>query len=121
MSCTPPEERAYTADLDEKFDSEVLSDCVQDVTSEHGSCKNLIDRMTTVLGSWGLETNGIAPVPPENRTDTRLYQLFFIWFSANANILTLTAGTVGPAFYGLGIRESFLMIIVVDVMWVSPL
>ncbi|KAF9813398.1 hypothetical protein IEO21_05632 [Rhodonia placenta] len=58
----------------------------------------------------------IAPVPPENRTDTRLYQLFFIWFSANANILTLTAGTVGPAFYGLGIRESFLMIIVVDVI-----
>ena len=27
-------------------------------------------------------------MPPEQRTDRRLYQMFFVWFSANLNILT---------------------------------
>ena len=30
----------------------------------------------------------ITPVPSEERTDTRLYQIFFVWFAVNANILT---------------------------------
>ncbi len=30
----------------------------------------------------------ISPIPEDQRTDKRLYQFFFVWFSANANILT---------------------------------
>jgi hypothetical protein len=43
---------------------------------------------------WSLEgflmtcTVGIAPVPIGQRTDTRFYQIFFIWFSWNFNILS---------------------------------
>lgn len=33
-------------------------------------------------------TRRITPVPEEQRTDKRLYQFFFVWFSANANIFT---------------------------------
>ena len=33
----------------------------------------------------------ITPVPDEQRTDRRLYQFFFVWFSANMNILTCVA------------------------------
>ena len=29
----------------------------------------------------------IDPILPEDRTDTRLYQMFFVWFSANINVL----------------------------------
>ncbi|KAI0080384.1 hypothetical protein K474DRAFT_1589852 [Panus rudis PR-1116 ss-1] len=58
----------------------------------------------------------ITPIPEERRTDPRLYQMFFVWFSANINILTFSAGTVGPAFYSLGMRTSFLVIIVVDII-----
>lgn len=32
--------------------------------------------------------------------------------------LSLAAGTAGPAFYGLGIRDSLLVILAVDIMWV---
>jgi len=95
----------------------------------------IIQRITAQLAQWGMETNGITPVPPEQRTDRRLYQMFFVWFSANLNVLTcvrsrramptaltamcrLTAGTVGPAFYGLGITASLLVILVVDIMYV---
>lgn len=29
----------------------------------------------------------IDPIPPESRTDTRMFQIFFVWFSANMNVL----------------------------------
>ncbi|PIL29169.1 transporter [Ganoderma sinense ZZ0214-1] len=73
-------------------------------------------RVTLQLAQWGLEVNGVTPVPEIQRTDRRLYQFFFVWFSANANILTLSAGTVGPAFFNLGILDSLFVIIVVDVI-----
>ena len=74
-------------------------------------------------------------MPPEQRTDRRLWQLFLIWFSANLNILMcaisqsrlgpsslardrMAAGSVGPALYGLGIRDACLVILVVDLVWV---
>lgn len=31
--------------------------------------------------------NRIDPIPPENRTDTKMFQMFFVWFSANMNVL----------------------------------
>ncbi|KAI0634352.1 permease for cytosine/purines, uracil, thiamine, allantoin-domain-containing protein [Trametes polyzona] len=76
----------------------------------------LLHRATAQLARWGLEVNGIIPTSEEDRTDRRLYQFFFVWFSANANILTLSAGTVGPAYYDLGIRDSLYVILVVDII-----
>ncbi|PCH37474.1 hypothetical protein WOLCODRAFT_128427 [Wolfiporia cocos MD-104 SS10] len=73
-----------------------------------------LQRLVVKLAQWGVETNGIAPTPAEKRADRRLYQLFFVWFSANLNILTLTNATVGPAYYGLGVRDSLLVILFVD-------
>ena len=34
---------------------------------------------------------GISPVPAEERTETRFIKIFFIWLSANANILSCVA------------------------------
>ncbi|KZT63429.1 hypothetical protein DAEQUDRAFT_770630 [Daedalea quercina L-15889] len=86
------------------------------VEDETSASQTRIQRLTARLARWGVETNGITPVPPEQRTDRRLYQMFLMWFSANLNILTLTAGTTGPASYGLGIRASLLVILVVDII-----
>lgn len=47
-----------------------------------------LDRVTNFLLRWGIETHGIAPISPESRVDTRLYQMFMVWFSANMNILS---------------------------------
>ncbi|CCM05633.1 uncharacterized protein FIBRA_07862 [Fibroporia radiculosa] len=76
----------------------------------------ILPTITRLLARFNLETNGIVPVPPEERTDPRTYQMFFVWFSANLNILTMTNGTLGPAVYGLGIRDSLLVIVVVDII-----
>ncbi|EGO29194.1 hypothetical protein SERLADRAFT_359352 [Serpula lacrymans var. lacrymans S7.9] len=57
---------------------------------------------------------GIAPVPLEERTDRRWYQMFFVWFSANMNILAFSTGSSGPAFFSLGLVDSVIILIVVD-------
>ncbi|KIP10745.1 hypothetical protein PHLGIDRAFT_100554 [Phlebiopsis gigantea 11061_1 CR5-6] len=63
------------------------------------------------LLSWGVEARGILPVPPQQRTDTQYHKIFFIWLSANFNILSFSAGTLGPAVFGLGLRDSCLVIL----------
>lgn len=59
--------------------------------------------------------------------------MYFVWFTANANILTygqldffslewfqnlsrFSSATVGPVFFGLGMRDAMLMVIGVDIM-----
>ncbi|GJE93171.1 NCS cytosine-purine permease [Phanerochaete sordida] len=63
------------------------------------------------LLSWGVEARGILPVPREERTDTQYNRIFFIWLSANFNILSFSAGSLGPAVFGLGLRDSCLVIL----------
>ncbi|KAI0765309.1 purine-cytosine permease [Fomes fomentarius] len=73
-------------------------------------------KTTTFLAHWGIETNGIDPIVPEDRQDTKLFQMFFVWFSANFNVLAFGTGTAGPAFFGLGLRDSLIILLVVDLI-----
>lgn len=41
-----------------------------------------------LLGFLQVEARGIVPTTPEERTDTRYWKVFFIWFSGNCNILS---------------------------------
>ncbi|KAG6334992.1 hypothetical protein ID866_4093 [Astraeus odoratus] len=63
------------------------------------------------LLTWGVEERGIVPVPYEQRTDRQFYKVFFVWFSMNFNILSFSAGTIGPVVFGLGLRDSCLVIL----------
>ncbi|KAF9527466.1 purine-cytosine permease [Crepidotus variabilis] len=77
---------------------------------------NIFRRVTRFLRHYGIETHGITPTSPEQRTDNRIYQLFWLWFSANFNILAFSTGTAGPAFFGLGMWQSLVIIAVVDLV-----
>jgi len=57
----------------------------------------------------------------EDRVDKRLYQMFFVWFSANFNVLAFSTGSAGPAFFNLGLRDSLVILLVVDIMYVRKL
>lgn len=64
-----------------------------------------LHRISALLAHYGVETHGyvrsslfqlelttsetysVTPVPVAERVDTRWYQLFFVWFSANMNVL----------------------------------
>lgn len=66
----------------------------------------LLHRVSALLAHYGVETHGyvcpfvfdsleypsdtngsIAPIPVAERVETRWYQMFFVWFSANMNVL----------------------------------
>jgi len=70
-----------------------------------------LDRWSKRLLTWGVESRGIRPVPVGERTDTQFSKIFFIWFSANTNILSFSAGTLGPVIFGLSLRDSCLVIL----------
>ena len=58
----------------------------------------------------------ITPTQLSDRTDTRLYQMFFVWFSANFNILAFSTGSAAPAFFNLGLKHTAIIVVVVNFM-----
>ncbi|KNZ73582.1 Purine-cytosine permease FCY2 [Termitomyces sp. J132] len=69
----------------------------------------------------GVESRGrILPVPPEERVDTQFWKIFFVWFSMNVNILSFSAGTLGPVVFGLGLREACLTILFFNLLCCIP-
>ncbi|KAG1832307.1 cytosine-purine permease [Suillus subalutaceus] len=73
-------------------------------------------RTTQLFSRYGIETHGIMPVSAEERLETRWYQLFFIWFSSCMNILTFSTGVAGPAFFSLGVCDSIIIIVSVNLV-----
>ncbi|THH32563.1 hypothetical protein EUX98_g1617 [Antrodiella citrinella] len=78
------------------------------------------NRWTRKLLSWGVEERGITPVAEHERTDTQFYKIFFIFLSANFNILSFSAGTLGPVTFGLGLRDSCLVILFFNLLCSIP-
>ncbi|KAG7086332.1 hypothetical protein E1B28_002295 [Marasmius oreades] len=85
-------------------DSDVLDENVLARTTEANA-------LTKLLTTWGVETRGIHPVPEHKRTDTQYHKIFFLWCAFNLNILSFSAGTLGPMVFGLGVRTSCLVIL----------
>ncbi|KAH7882408.1 permease for cytosine/purines, uracil, thiamine, allantoin-domain-containing protein [Phlebopus sp. FC_14] len=75
-----------------------------------------LHRMTAMLTHYGIETHGIAPIPVEERVQTRCYQIFLFWFSYNMNIITFSIGTIGPAVFSLGVRDATIIVVIVDIL-----
>ncbi|RPD65747.1 purine-cytosine permease [Lentinus tigrinus ALCF2SS1-7] len=98
---------------DEKADK-VVDEYVS--VSETAAPRSWFKTATDFLAHRGVETKGIEPILPEDRTDMKLYQMFFVWFSANFNVLSVGTGSAGPAFFGLGLRDSLLVLLVVDLI-----
>lgn len=67
--------------------------------------------LTRKLLTLGVEARGISPVPLEDRVGRPYSKIFFVWFSMNFNILSFSAGTLGPVAFGLGLRDTCLTIL----------
>ncbi|THU97050.1 NCS cytosine-purine permease [Dendrothele bispora CBS 962.96] len=111
-----------TSDLEQNRKTERDSDL-----DKHGDAKKpssypsrMGNALTKRLLTWGVETRGILPVPPEERTDTQFFKIFFLWFSTNFNILSFSAGTLGPAAFGLSTRDSCLVILFFNMLCCLP-
>ncbi|KAJ3767560.1 cytosine-purine permease [Lentinula raphanica] len=65
---------------------------------------------------WGIETHGIAPTTEEERSDTRMWQMFTVWFSAILNLTGMSTGALGPIFFALDFRESIVVLVIADII-----
>ncbi|KAH0834778.1 cytosine-purine permease [Lanmaoa asiatica] len=85
-----------------------------DVEKDYASRTDLSEHSSALTRGfrWGVEARGTVPVPYEDRRDTQFYKVFFVWFSMNFNIpLVFSTGTLGPVVFGLGLRDSCLVIL----------
>ncbi|CAE6384304.1 unnamed protein product [Rhizoctonia solani] len=80
------------------------------------SFKGRLAAFTIRLAQYGVETRGVVPTPPDARNDTRFWNLFFLWISANFNILAFSTGSLGPAIFALGLKESLLVIFFINLL-----
>ncbi|KIY69200.1 hypothetical protein CYLTODRAFT_373087 [Cylindrobasidium torrendii FP15055 ss-10] len=87
----------------------------QEFASSTGSSE-----FTKRLLTWGIEGRGTIPVAPEDRTDTQYFKNFFLWFSWNCNILSFSAGSLGPIVFGLSVRDSCLVILFFNLLCAIP-
>ncbi|KAH7915041.1 permease for cytosine/purines, uracil, thiamine, allantoin-domain-containing protein [Hygrophoropsis aurantiaca] len=72
------------------------------------------------LDRLGVEMNEIIPIPAGHRLDTQWYKIFFLWFSANLNIIGFSTGTIGPAFFSLSATEAIVIALISDVIGCLP-
>lgn len=76
-----------------------------------------------VLVKHGVESRGIEPVPEEDRVELKWWIVvpqFTLWSAANTNILTFSAGTLGPALFGMDYTSSIWTIVVFGVLSALP-
>ncbi|KIK55962.1 hypothetical protein GYMLUDRAFT_174938 [Collybiopsis luxurians FD-317 M1] len=58
----------------------------------------------------------ISPTTPEERTDTRMWQMFTVWFSAILNLTGMSTGALGPIFFSLTFRECIIVLVIADII-----
>ncbi|KAI0289622.1 cytosine-purine permease [Russula brevipes] len=81
---------------------------------------NLPQFLSKKILTLGVEARGILPVAEEDRTESHFIKIFFLWLSANTNILSFSCGTLGPVAFGLGLRDSCLIILFFNLLCAVP-
>ncbi|OZJ03349.1 hypothetical protein BZG36_04208 [Bifiguratus adelaidae] len=66
------------------------------------------------LDALGVETRGIERVPDDARVDTKLWHNGEVWLAADCVIPSFGIGILGPGLFGLGLGDSFLTIIFIN-------
>jgi len=75
------------------------------------------------IDRFGVEVRGIERVLPEDRTarsTSDLLDCFWLWMAANCTISTVSLGTLGPSIFGLGLKESVLVIVFFNLLSTLP-
>ncbi|GHJ85628.1 hypothetical protein NliqN6_2030 [Naganishia liquefaciens] len=87
------------------------------------SIKGKAQRLMQVLVKHGVEARATEPVPEEERAELKWWSLvpqFTLWAAANTNILSFSAGVLGPNLFGLDFKSSVWVIIVFNILSAVP-
>ncbi|CAJ2508935.1 Uu.00g139610.m01.CDS01 [Anthostomella pinea] len=72
------------------------------------------------ISAYGVELRGVTPVPLEERTDRRLINIFFVWFTMSTNLLPIVTGMTGTLSLGLSLRDCSLLILFFSLVCTLP-
>ncbi|MBV8884324.1 MAG: cytosine permease [Chroococcidiopsidaceae cyanobacterium CP_BM_RX_35] len=78
------------------------------------------DRLIEVEKTAGIEAHGIERVPPERRTDVRIFDNFTLWLSANLVISTVVLGSLAIGVFKLGFWDSVAAIAIFNLLGILP-
>ncbi|KDN47543.1 hypothetical protein K437DRAFT_93470 [Tilletiaria anomala UBC 951] len=71
---------------------------------------NALHKFGFALTGYSVEKIGITPLPEHERTQTAWWSVGTLWFSANFNVLSFSAGTLAPQL-GLGMYGALFTIL----------
>ncbi|KDQ13633.1 hypothetical protein BOTBODRAFT_175354 [Botryobasidium botryosum FD-172 SS1] len=100
--------------FDEKEKVEPTSTVVEGRELEYGAETrpiNKLGRFKRWFLTWELESQGIKPTLPSQRSDVNFFKTFLLWLTFDCNIISISAGTLGPLAFNLSLRDSILVII----------
>jgi hypothetical protein len=71
-----------------KMHAEHTQDDVDIAAAEaQGKFPRVPEKWLSRITNWGIELRGVAPIPLEERTDSRFINVFFVWFTLSTNLL----------------------------------
>ncbi|XDG08449.1 hypothetical protein ABKA04_008064 [Annulohypoxylon sp. FPYF3050] len=97
---------------------------VSDDNAVHGreftSGKSMYARLQRFAGKFGMEQRGIERVPSDERTDSNMFQIGTLWFSANMVVSSFAIGALGQPVFALGFVDTALTIIFINILGIMP-
>ncbi|GBE79480.1 Purine-cytosine permease fcyB [Sparassis crispa] len=77
-------------------------------------------RIVEKLDKYGVETQGIERIPPDQRDQTSVLAPFWMWLAANMTTSTFSLGTLGASLFYLGLRDAVLTILFFNLLTTLP-
>ncbi|UJR11219.1 hypothetical protein I4U23_015400 [Adineta vaga] len=81
---------------------------------------SLIMRTLKKFDCLNVETLGSDRILPENRTDSTIINTAMMWMGANMIIPSFASGLLGPALFNLNLYDSFITILVFNLLGAIP-
>ncbi|KAK5128673.1 hypothetical protein LTR85_000006 [Meristemomyces frigidus] len=116
-------EEAQTMVTDEEKAVTSAGSAEQDVrvAEIHGLLRGAGNGLLSKLMSFqNVESRGIQPIPVDERTNTRTYTIFTLWFTMSLNPLPIVTGMTGTLSYGLSLRATSLVILFFSILCTLP-
>ncbi|CCH59316.1 hypothetical protein TBLA_0B04820 [Henningerozyma blattae CBS 6284] len=111
----------HVIDLEEKFQGDTIYQLSsRNSFHDESSYSPKPGKIERFFKSLNAETNGIEPIPDEQKTDNSLLNAASMWFSANLVLASYSLGVLGTAVYGLNFGQSAMVIIFFNIIGLLP-
>ncbi|KAF9895168.1 hypothetical protein FE257_000070 [Aspergillus nanangensis] len=107
-----------TTSLDLEMGDKIEAGAVETTVSS-GPVSNIVRKLATV----GVEIRGLEPIPIEQRTHTKYYNIFTFFGGSFLSILpeiSLSIGTTPTLVFGLSFKDTAIMVVTMQFLFILP-